>query len=1142
MRVLVLLALASVAAFGQASWVVSSSPTLTPPYPNGWSAIKFDPVSGCMLVNESDNSNSIYSNTLYAICLQSGTKIAIATTGTTTQTPCPADTPTQPGDRHPMNQAIDTKRNRLWLMGGVGCNVTYNDTYYMTLNANPASNSWTKVTVSNYPTESRNSAMIYDPDTDALFAFGYDGGAGSTNNWIYCISDSGTLTARQTAAGCSAANNWYNVSPAGGTQPTAGYAWPGMVYDSRNRKVIMFGGVDAGLSTEANETWAYDVPTKTWVMMNSGASGSPPVISTPAVVHGQAAMAFEPATGLVHLHHQVTPTDWTYNYATNTWTSLGNLGGQIYTETIEYDANLRRLVSFGRPNNGNYTGEINTRQLSDASRVGGTVTITNKSGAAVYEHPLQLARTFVEGEVANYPQIGQCYSSTCTAITWLPTQADVKTRWPDGSVKHAIISVILHSLVNDQATYFTFQNQATTLSTALTKTEMLDSSFDFDAEIAATFSGPTTVTTSARTMLNATTSIPDCEAIDWSAVSGVTACYWLKGPINTTVILADHSTAETYDFGSDANESLRPMFHASFWDHNKSVRIRYIVEGANAEAIQDQTYSLVLTKGDASPSSVYTKSSFTHYGASRWTKTYWLGTTPTEAVNIDYSLAYLISTKVVPNFDTSKVVSGTKVTSEYSAWASASKDIFDNGFWTKAMGTPGGREDIAPMPAWHTRWIFNSDYRLREIALGMSDLASGFPAIIRENVSTKVMASGVNGLGRPASIYGRPTTSYASGYSYGYTDTVDQIKVVGAMATGGWSVDPPHLPDPWTISYQLTGDYYYLESGQFWAYWAAHHTNGALSVITSGLDPGGRGPTGKEGITNLLQMRGIAWTLRTWAETQRITPDAMPEKSVLDGWMADSIASEEGARNITSSPYNGNTMWNWGRNIRSTHFMETKSGAYPPLGQWRRGDPTFRQGDYGVDESVVEDGISLFEQSFLTYALGRSGELGYPTSRLLTFVAPSYVGMLTDAGFNRYMLQGRLPTVVQSGSAYITTWAQMKSAFYINQATCTATGLAQLPTPEDWCTSPGYAVQNATSYPLSSADGGYEFFGMAATSYLYGETGGSAAWASIATTGGVLAASVLNDNPSWAIIPRDYTPATSNGGSRISGRWSGRVQ
>jgi len=79
------------------------------------------------------NLHGIYSTDVYAYNSNSNVFTHINGTGSTADL-CPADTPTQPGDRHPgWQMAIDTKRNFMWMYGGLaqGCNgsgVTTNGT------------------------------------------------------------------------------------------------------------------------------------------------------------------------------------------------------------------------------------------------------------------------------------------------------------------------------------------------------------------------------------------------------------------------------------------------------------------------------------------------------------------------------------------------------------------------------------------------------------------------------------------------------------------------------------------------------------------------------------------------------------------------------------------------------------------------------------------------------------------------------------------------------------------------------------------------------------------------------------------------------------------------------------------------------
>src|SRR5271169_2296108 len=66
--------------------------------------------------------------------------------------------------------------------------------------------------------------------------------------------------------------------------------------------------------------------------------------------------------------------------------------------------------------------------------VANSITVTNVSGAAVSNYPFQFGRPFLDGAIADEPQI---------LINGSPvtTQADVKNRYPDSSVEFAVIAV-----------------------------------------------------------------------------------------------------------------------------------------------------------------------------------------------------------------------------------------------------------------------------------------------------------------------------------------------------------------------------------------------------------------------------------------------------------------------------------------------------------------------------------------------------------------------------------------------------------------------------------------------------------------------------------------------------------------------------
>ena len=284
------------------------------------------------------------------------------------------------------------------------------------------------------------------------------------------------------------------------------------------------------------------------------------------------------------------------------------------------------------------------------------MTFSNASGSQQSNVPVQFGRVFLRGEIPNFPQV-------IVDSNPVSTQANVESRWPDGSVKHAILSFILSNSPSGSSSSFTFQNQPNCncgTGTHLTKAAMLGANFDFDAAVTV---GASTV--SAR-----------AELTRWDGTTtGVTGPvqYWADGSISTTVILADHSTAAANDFTLNGYKSLRPIFICTFWPAINKVKVRFVLENSNTIALQDLNYGVTLTTGSSSPATVYTNGSVPHIAATRWTKVFWLGGAPDDRYNLDHNLGYLAATATTPNYDTKKSVSGGQIGADYSQWQGAPK-------------------------------------------------------------------------------------------------------------------------------------------------------------------------------------------------------------------------------------------------------------------------------------------------------------------------------------------------------------------------------------------------------------------------------------------------------------------------------------
>jgi len=138
----------------------------------------------------------------------------------------------------PTNLEYDSKNNVMVMLHG---NVVW--TYSL------ESNAWTKKEPATPlpPRYGGGDVLAYDSKNDVMILFGgFDGGAGGPHwlddTWAYSVK----------------VNNWANLNPSA-NPPSRGAS--GIVYDSKNRAVVLFGGEGSG-GTLLSDTWIYTCPPK----------------------------------------------------------------------------------------------------------------------------------------------------------------------------------------------------------------------------------------------------------------------------------------------------------------------------------------------------------------------------------------------------------------------------------------------------------------------------------------------------------------------------------------------------------------------------------------------------------------------------------------------------------------------------------------------------------------------------------------------------------------------------------------------------------------------------------------------------------------------------------------------------------------
>jgi hypothetical protein len=695
--------------------------------------------------------------------------------------------------------------------------------------------------------------------------------------------------------------------------------------------------------------------------------------------------------------------------------------------------------------------------------ISNAITLTNTTATTATDVPVQIGRQFVEGTIPDFPQVS-------IADVLYDTQANVKTRWPDGSVKHCVINFVIPSIDASQAMVAKFVNQATTLDTAMTKTEML--AMTWEAKMQLEF--PTVEIINARTML-----------------SNDHFEYWLEGPIATSIVLSDHSLTRVYDVGADSYNSVRPIFHITFWPGINKYLVRYIAGNENVEVLQDQTYDLTLMTG-TSDMVRYTKTGLVHAAASRWTKQFWGDTAPTE-LNINHNLPYLISANAFPNYDTSSVIPEAEIVRRYNLWLEADTDLYGGGRWAKNMGNAGGRPDIGVINGYEAGWLNSFDPRMFEIAKGQADLASAWPIWLREGNAAFTyydFDGTVPAVGMPISIspFGRfYHWSRRGGWDNEWVHVDHRINTVGPYTTA-WSADTSHFPNISTSLYLLLGDYYYLEMQLFSATYVLGDSNGQLT------DNYGRGPTGSEGGYFGNQARGSAWSCNLRCTTEDLLPDAHPSKAYFKRLNKEMIAFWEGWHGLNQSYPEHVDLYNFA--ITNVRFWFTKySGVVAPHGNWNDGYTEYANLFGKFDTTILETASGGFQTSYLGTAFGRAKELGYKTDNLLEFVSRYYRGIFSNVAFEPAMIGAYPYPAVKLDGTWPVDIAEMMSLY-----------------------QPEYIAETVLYTEADQNALRYDHLAAAHLSFTTALPYGNEAWAYCLAT--VVPKDASIENPMWAFLPR----------------------
>ena len=403
------------------------------------------------------------------------------------------------------------------------------------------------------------------------------------------------------------------------------------------------------------------------------------------------------------------------------------------------------------------------------------------------------------------------------------TQTDIKNRWPDGSIRFAIVSVYVPAGGD-------YPIQPAAISTG---------SF---APNVPTASVALTSGTVAYTAI-----LPTAASSD----------RWLSGPLvyEGRSVVAPRSSATGL-----AHPFLRINFDTRVYNDGQArvdVSVENVLDQAGATTV---TYDAAITVNGAQ---VFTKSSVQHYYLTRWRKVFKLASTALASITPD--IAPFNASRALPPYL-------PLVANVVSAPAGVNYEILQGGALLPNMPEHGGRPELAPYPDWTARYLVHKDLTQRAFVLANGDLAGSWPIHMRE-------AGSLSGVGseRLVSIDQRPNVWLDERAQSNLWDYIKgaplPIREYGSTIPGPGQTalipDNAHQPSLAYVPYLLTGDRYYAEEMAFWANY------GMVRTFP------GDGLRSSQGLLINNETRGIGWPLRNLVDAATYYPDASPVKAYL---------------------------------------------------------------------------------------------------------------------------------------------------------------------------------------------------------------------------------------------------------------------
>jgi hypothetical protein len=452
---------------------------------------------------------------------------------------------------------------------------------------------------------------------------------------------------------------------------------------------------------------------------------------------------------------------------------------------------------------------------------------------------------------------------------------------------------------------------------------------------------------------------------------------WLSGPLVSEWIVG----GPVLDANDKPNPHLAVYFAVRAYGPAPVSRVRVDVtvenDWAYAAKPQNITYSATVNL-DGQPA--YAIHDLTHYRQARWHKVFWWGTADPVYAQLDSD--YLQASMAVPRYGAEPAPARflEKQIQECAPMKPCNQ--------TPTMANTGAQSAIGPLPQWTSVYVINPTYRAFRWMLANSDALGAYNVHYRDQATGQPVSPEtypcMTTLGPNAEVARCPVSPHAD-------DRFPRCAGKG-LCKSPLIPDESHHPSPAYVAYLVTGDWYYLTELKDWADWVVFRQNPAYRHYADGL-------------IEDTQVRGQAWALRTLGYAAYILPDDDPFKRYFNKVVDNNIR-------WYNKKYSDNPDANKLHVLTNGYAVVYRNHGKPGTG------------------------ISIWQQSYFTWAVGNLKDLGFDgADKLLEWVGALQVNLMTDPAYcwiqaSAYKLQvrdtARSPFYTSLAQAYAATHPKLQ--------------------------------------------------------------------------------------------------------------------